>query len=193
MQPHRPAPNGLQVSGCRVQGSGLRVQGAGLQVSGFGYRVLDFGCWVSGLGLRILGFGSGVPGTGYRDTSITRKRPRPLGLSQGRRHRFSVGSYGRAFLMSEVPLYQVSSIGNQISGFGYRVSGTVGAGSARAHQAIHEHVLPAASRVACGGLCYRLGGDNLSELSANHQPPSDKTGTDNSPQGSLRVYPRTLL
>jgi len=43
------------------------------------------------------------------------------------------------------------------------------------------------------GLCYRLGGDNLSELSANYQPPANKTGTDNSPQGSLRVYPRTLL
>ena len=45
---------------------------------------------------------------------------------------------------------------------------------------------------ACSlGLCYRLGGDNLSELSANYQPPGDKTCTDNSPQGSLRVYPRT--
>ena len=27
------------------------------------------------------------------------------------------------------------------------------------------------------GLCNRLGGDNLSELSANYQPPADKTGT----------------
>jgi len=36
------------------------------------------------------------------------------------------------------------------------------------------------------GLCYRLGGDNLSELSANYQPPADKTDTDNSPQGRNR-------
>ena len=42
-------------------------------------------------------------------------------------------------------------------------------------------------------LCYRLGGDNVSEFSANYQPPADKPGTDNSPQGSLRVYPGTLL
>ena len=38
------------------------------------------------------------------------------------------------------------------------------------------------------GLCYRLGGDNLSDLSANYRLGGDRTGTDNSPQGSLRVY-----
>ena len=42
------------------------------------------------------------------------------------------------------------------------------------------------------GLCYRLGGDNLSDSSANYRLEGDRTGDDNSPQGSLRVYPRTL-
>jgi len=50
-----------------------------------------------------------------------------------------------------------------------------------------------AARTERLGWCYRLGGVNLSEISANYQPPGDKIGTDNSPQGSLRVYPRTLL
>ena len=43
------------------------------------------------------------------------------------------------------------------------------------------------------GLCYRLGGDTVSDLSANYRLGGDRTGKDNSPQGSLRVYPRTLL
>ena len=47
--------------------------------------------------------------------------------------------------------FQVSGFGYQISDIGCRGSGTVGAGSTRAHQAIHENVLPAASRVACWG------------------------------------------
>ena len=35
------------------------------------------------------------------------------------------------------------------------------------------------------GMCYQLGCDNLSDLSAIYQPPADKSVTDNSPQGSL--------
>ena len=43
------------------------------------------------------------------------------------------------------------------------------------------------------GLCYRLGGDGISDLSAFFGLGGDRTDRDSSPQGSLRVYPRTLL
>ena len=39
------------------------------------------------------------------------------------------------------------------------------------------------------GLCYRLGGDMLSDLSANYRLGGDRTGRDNAPQGSLRRGP----
>ena len=40
------------------------------------------------------------------------------------------------------------------------------------------------------GLCYRLGGDRISDLSAFYRLGVDRTNRDSSPQGSLRVYPR---
>ena len=43
------------------------------------------------------------------------------------------------------------------------------------------------------GLCYRLGGGRISDLSAFYRLGGDRTDRDRFPPGNLWVYPRTVL
>ena len=70
-------------------------------------------------------------------------------------------------------------------------------GTCSGDRQVRSHVLH--RRVSTGlgrrslGLCYRLGGDRISDLSAFYRLGGDRTESDSFPQGSPRVYPKTLL
>ena len=84
----------------------------------------------------------------------------------------------------------VWGLARRVSGFGLQVSGF----GCRKTPPFFEGPLfegPAKNCRSGGrllGLSCRLGGDNLSELSATYQPPADKSNTDNFPQGSFHDF-----